>query len=373
MRKIKLPIVAVATLTAINSYAQTSVTLYGVVDAGFEYVSNAVSSTGGTVPATATGQNFFGMQGSNQSGSRWGLRGVEDLGGGLNAIFVLESGFLLDNGTSTQSGRLFGRGAYLGLRHAWGQLSLGRHTTPMYDFGLIYDPMTLSSRYSIGAQDPFMGSARADNSAKYIGTFGGLNITGLYSFNNNNPEIPGNFTNGRQYAVSANYTIGSVALGAAYDQTNSSAATALRTNSLIRRAAVGGTYRYGPVKAFLGYRYAHAFNGASLPGVTLTNTVSNLFWSGVAYQITPALSLTGAAYYQNLRNAQAGNPWEFITTLDYTLSKRTDVYTSVAYVLNRGKSSLAVNGFNSQLGTSNEAVQPGANQLGAVVGIRHKF
>jgi predicted porin len=58
---------------------------------------------------------------------------------------------------------------------------------------------------------------------------------------------------------------------------------------------------------------------------------------------------------------------------DYALSKRTDLYTAASYVLNKGKSSLGVNGFNSQLGTTSEAVQPGANQFGAVVGVRHKF
>lgn len=119
--------------------------------------------------------------------------------------------------------------------------------------------------------------------------------------------------------------------------------------------------------------FAHAFNGATLPGVALTNTASNLAWMGLAYQMTPALSLTGSAYYQNLRDANAGNPWQFVALVDYALSKRTDLYTTVSYALNRGKSNLGVNGFNDQLGTSSEAVVPGANQFGAVVGIRHKF
>ncbi|WP_354683853.1 porin [Cupriavidus necator] len=370
--KIKLSALAAALLVVPSAYAQSNVTLYGVADVGIEYLNKAVASTG-TVPAGAQGNNLWALQSGNQSGSRWGLRGVEDLGGGMKGIFLLESGFNLDTGASGQGGRLFGRGAYVGLQSQWGQLTLGRHTTPFYDFGVTYDPMSIASRYSVGAQDPFMGGARADNSAKYMGTFGGLSVTALYSFNNSNQEVAGNFTNGRQYSVAVNYAAGGFAVGAIYDQTNRSAATALSTDSLIRRAAVAGTYTFGPAKLYGGYRYAHAFNGATLPGVALTNTVSNLGWAGVGYQVSPALSVSGSAYYQNLRQSNAGNPWLFVALVDYALSKRTDLYTTVSYALNRGKSNLGVNGFNDQLGTSSEAVQPGANQFGAVIGIRHKF
>ncbi|MGH8856299.1 MAG: porin, partial [Telluria sp.] len=80
------------------------------MSAATSYLSTAVASTG-TVPAGAQGNNLWALQSGNQSGSRWGLRGVEDLGGGLKAIFLLESGFNLDTGTTGQGGRLFGRGA----------------------------------------------------------------------------------------------------------------------------------------------------------------------------------------------------------------------------------------------------------------------
>jgi len=374
--KMKLFAAAVAALAAGGAYAQSSVTLYGVADAGIEYLNKAATSTGGVAPGTK-GQNLWAVTSGNQSGSRWGLRGVEDLGGGLKGIFTLESGFNIDDGKSGQSSRLFGRAAFVGLQSQWGQLTLGRHTTPGYDFGLAFDPMAISSRYGIGAQDPWLGASRADNSAKYIGTFGGLTVSGLYSFNNNNQEIPGNFTNGREYSVSAIYAAGPFSVGAVYDQANKSSATALNTNNLQRRAAVAGTYAFGPAKLYAGYRYARAYNGGTLPGVAVANTISNLAWAGLGYQVTPALALTGAAYYQNLRGGNAGNPWQFVATADYALSKRTDLYTSVSYALNSGKSTLGVNGFNDQLGStaspSNEGVQPGANQFGAVVGIRHKF
>ncbi|MGT2495091.1 porin [Cupriavidus basilensis] len=81
-------------------------TLHSAVDAGIEYNNKSSTNALGT-----NGNNLWAMQSGNQSGSRWGLRGVEDLGGGLKGIFVLESGFNVDTGTSAQGGRLFGRNA----------------------------------------------------------------------------------------------------------------------------------------------------------------------------------------------------------------------------------------------------------------------
>lgn len=370
--KLKVLAISASTLVVSSTYAQSRLTMYGVADAGIEYVNHAVDSTSGANPG-AKGHNVWALKSGNLSGSRWGIRGVEDLGGGLKSVFLLESGFAINDGTSSQGSRLFGRGAYVGLQSAVGQVTLGRQTTPFFDFGGKYDPLSIISRYSSASQDPFMGAARADNSIKYKGSFGGLSLTGLYSFNINNPQLPGNSTNGRAYSVSASYEVGALSVGAIYDQTNKSSATVLTTNSLIRRFALAASYDFGDVTFSTGYRYAHAFNGAILPGVTVKDTVSNFAWAGIDYQATPALSLTTAAYYQNLRNANAGNPWQFVTQAVYGLSKRTDLYATASYVLNNGKSTLGVNGFNDQQRSSGMAVKPGANQLGTVVGVRHKF
>ncbi|MDF3833702.1 porin [Cupriavidus basilensis] len=362
--KMKLFAAAVAALAAGGAYAQSSVTLYGVVDAGLSFNNKA----------NATGDKLYRMTSGNQSGSRWGLRGVEDLGGGLKGIFVLESGFNTDTGGQADSNRLFNRGAYVGLQNQYGTLTLGRQQTLMYDFGLIYDPMAISTRYSITSTAAEYAS-RADNAAKYVGTFGGLTVAGLYSFTNNGQEVAGQFRSGREYSVSASYAAGPFSVGAFYDQTNSVGVGAANA-ALIRRASVAGTYAFGPAKVYAGYRYAKAANGASLPGATinngataLTNTGSNLYWAGLGYQLTPAFSLTGAVYYQDFRQTSA-DPWQFVATADYALSKRTDLYTSLSYVKNKNGSALGVDGFNTSSTTN---VQQGANQFGATVGIRHKF
>ena len=105
------PIAPIALLACAGAaYAQSSVTLYGVVDTNIEYATNLPGATPGS------SGNRVSMQSGGLSGSRWGLRGVEDLGGGLSALFVLESGFASDTGQSQQGSRLFGRQAYVGLK-----------------------------------------------------------------------------------------------------------------------------------------------------------------------------------------------------------------------------------------------------------------
>ncbi|MGE8367847.1 porin [Cupriavidus sp.] len=114
----------------------------------------------------------------------WGLRGTEDLGPGLKALLVLESGFGVDDGRSQQGGRLLGRQAYVGLDHAAaGKLTFGRQYTSLFDvlanfspteFGLQYEPMILGTGVN----------CRSDNVAKYTGQFGGLTAVTHWPFGN---------------------------------------------------------------------------------------------------------------------------------------------------------------------------------------------
>jgi predicted porin len=365
--KMKLFAAAVAVLAAGGAYAQSSVTLYGVADVGIEYNNHA-----------GTGENIYRMSSGNQSGSRWGLRGVEDLGGGLKGVFVLESGFNLDQGTSAQGSRLFGRNAYVGLQSQYGALLLGRQQTSFYDFGLIYDPMAISTRYGLTSIAPEFAS-RADNAVKYVGTFGGLTANAFYSFRSDGSEVAGRNVFGREFGALLSYAAGPFGIGAAYDELN--VGTVANQAPKLRRATIAGTYAFGPAKVFAGYRWGKGYSGAALPGATGTNAAgasSNVYWAGLAYQLTPAFSLSGAAYYQDFRNNGA-DPWQFVLTGDYALSKRTDLYTSLSYVKNKDGSALSVGdgytttGVGGTAGTTGAPVAPGKNQFGAVVGVRHKF
>ncbi|CAJ0892316.1 Outer membrane porin protein [Ralstonia mannitolilytica] len=370
--KMKLFAAAVAALAAGGAYAQSSVTLYGVVDAGLTYANKVPNGNGG-------GSSRFGLDSGGLSGSRWGLRGVEDLGGGLKGIFNLESGFNIDNGTSAQGGRLFGRNAYVGLQGQWGQLTLGRQQNLLYDFSLIYDPMAIATRYSLAGQDAFFWG-RADNSVKYVGSFGGLGVSALYSFNRDGNEQAGLNKLGREWSLGVNYAGGPFGVGVVYDQSNST--TIATADNKEQRATIGGTYAFGPAKLYAGYRWYKA-NYATVAGNG--NLRSNLYWAGLGYQATPALSLTGTAYYQQFKNSNTGNPWLFVIGTDYALSKRTDAYLNLAYAKNSSGSGLGVLGLNNTDAYANTTLNSGAaqvfsspaagnaNQFGATIGLRHKF
>ena len=352
--KIKLAATAAAAMFAMGAQAQSSVTLYGVADVGVEYLNR-----------TASNNSNVRMQSGNGSttGSWWGLRGVEDLGGGMKAIFALESGFQLDSGSKADN-RLFGRQAYLGLQSRFGTLTLGRQQTPIYDFTLAFDPMAATSQYSIINLDPFMAN-RADNAIKYQGKFGGLTASALYSFGYDMTdsltngwgagEIPGNYKKGREYSAGLRYTTGPLDLGLVYDLRQPT------DNVKDQRASLGASYAFNQAKVFAGYRWEN------LTGAGEEFHRSNIYWIGVGYQATPALMLKGAVYYNDFAGTSA-DPVVFVATADYAFSKRTSAYLDLGYALNRKK-----NGVESRASLSADNILNGNSQFGAMVGIRHRF
>src|SRR5260370_28034617 len=134
---VKKSAIVIFVLTIISlecAHAQSSITLYGVIDSGINYTNNVQTAqigsklVGGHQIAMIDAA-FAGLQ-----GNRWGFRGVEDLGGGLKTLFVLESGFSSINGALGQGGAMFGRQAYVGLRSAsLGTVTLGRQYDPVVD------------------------------------------------------------------------------------------------------------------------------------------------------------------------------------------------------------------------------------------------
>src|ERR1700758_387549 len=118
MKRIALSTLSLALLGATSAaHAQSSVTLYGLIDESFQWVHNANTAN----------DNLYHLASGNLQGSRWGLKGTEDLGGGLKAIFQLENGFDPNTGKLNQGGRLFGRQAYVGLtQDMYGTVTLGR-------------------------------------------------------------------------------------------------------------------------------------------------------------------------------------------------------------------------------------------------------
>lgn len=133
---------------------------------------------------------------------------------------------------------------------------------------------------------------------------------------------------------------------------------------------IAGVYSFGNAALYAGYRWAMAYDGALLPGAPTgqARQRSNLWWAGVRWQAAVPLTLSAGAYYQDFAGTNA-DPWLFVASADYTLSKRTDAYVTIGYTKNRDGSALGLGSANVGFGT----VTAGANQFGTVVGLRHKF
>ena len=151
--------------------AQSSLTLYGVVDVAVEHLSKT----------SPNGDSLTRMPGFTGSvPSRFGLRGSEDLGGGLRAGFTLESGFGADTGSFNQGNRLFGRQAFVNLSGNWGSVMLGRQYTMLFH-GLLGSDILGPNAFGSGSLDVYVPNARTDNAIGYLGTFSGVTVGATYS------------------------------------------------------------------------------------------------------------------------------------------------------------------------------------------------
>lgn len=341
--------------------AQQTVELYGLIDVGVESLTHA----------NAAGDSVVRMTGANMAGSRWGVRGREDLGGGVKAQFNLESGFRPDSGASEvggQTGRLFGRVATVGLSSAYGTLLLGRQAIVMNDVMFQFDPMAFAL-YGLATLDgKFFG--RVDNAVKYQSpVLNGLAATGYYSVGadtvNGEGELAGHADVGRAFGLGATYAAGPLNLGAVYDHANPTTLAKTLAGNQDVRTVLAASYLAGPAKAYLGYRHLRS-DVAGTPGVR-----SNLAWAGVNYMAVPQLKLTAALYRNDVEHS-AADARTWVLNADYFLSKRTDLYAGVSHVNNGGTGAGA-----SNVGVTGgpDVVAPGAGvgQTGAVLGMRHKF
>lgn len=357
--------VAIGTLLAGSAYAQSSVTLYGIVDQSIRYTTNA----------DAKNHSLTELTNGAVTNSRWGLKGSEALGNNLKAIFQLESGFDPDTGKSNQGGRLFGRQAYVGLSGDFGTIKLGRQYTEGFNFFGDYDPLTIGN-YTANAWPFFLTRFRSDNVISYAGKFGGLNVGASYGFG----EKPGSFTHantatGSQpyFGVRADYNVGPFGFGGVYQE--------IRDGNGNKQQMWGaaGKYAFGPAKIFAGYiggkdrtgtldttdwLNARAYNGTGVQNAAANPRKDNIGYIGVTYQATPALALTGVFYGDYVKNKNGvldnnGRRYTGVLLAEYSLSKRTQVYGTIDY--------------NKVSGGTDTELPGRGNQTGAAVGIRHIF
>jgi len=392
-------ILSVAALAVLAQFsgaarAQSSVTLYGVVDINIEYVNHV-----GKIPTAANqfnpgpGNNAYRINSGGVAGSRWGLRGEEEIGNGLKAIFALESGFNVDNGTMSMPGRLFDRQAFLGIQSAnYGRLTFGRQYTSIMLALANFTPMAFAPQY-----DPVLAmvgpNLREDNTVAYSGTFGPLTAMAHWSFGTGvavppavfngiavggDGEVPGQFRRDTGYGVGFNYFAGKLGLSVAYDQFNPSVSTTGGTvgTGAFKRAAVAASYAIGPVTVMGSYRWGQ---NKSASGLVLQR--DDLYSLGAVCHVAQAWDLAVAYNYQDLKNflgdTTRPNPWQLALRADYALSKRTSLYLTTAYAKNAGlmlESGPAASFIGSLFLGSSYALGNGENTMvGVGLGLRHTF
>jgi predicted porin len=383
MKKVKhraLVALAGALLSASTTaaFAQSSVTLYGIIDTGIEFVSHA----------NAAGKSLFRMPGiTGELPSRWGIRGTEDLGAGYSAIFTLENGFNVRGGDLGQGGRLFGRQAFVGIKSPYGTLSFGRQYT-MTVLALSITDIMGPDIYGLGVLDQYVPNARADNSVTYMGSFGGFTLGANYSFGRdaagtgNSPgqgtcagSVPGQPTQCREWSTMLTYTNAFFGATASYEDQRGGANAAASffdgipsvpiTNSAAKddRAQVSAYVTWGGAKLSAGWLGRQVIPDS--PG--LASVRSNLYFAGASYYITPTFNVDGEVF--RIINDQHDTRATMGTLrATYLLTKRSAVYAQVAYLANSPNARFSVSAGGG--GTTPAA---GMGQTGAMVGIRHQF
>lgn len=370
-------------------HAQSTVSLYGVIDVGFVYNNNAHDA------------KQYSMVAGSLKGNRWGLLGKEDLGGGYKAVFLLENGFSAVNGALAQGGAEFGRQAYVGLGGPAGTLTLGRQYDSIVDYvGVMKAGGDTAGGYAShpGDLDNTGNSYRANNAIKYTSPdYRGITFGGVFSPGG----MAGESRRNRIYSFGVGYKQGPLALGAAYLVArnpnfsyygNNPASSVTGSNmapvpvysgyasaQTLQTVGAAGAYTFGNATAGLVYTNAQfrnlgsnaALNPRGLSGQAVFNTLEANFrilpiptiMVGTSYAYTRGSQVTsggaGGVTYQQL-NVGA----------EYFLSKRTDVYAVVFGQLASGRDSTGGNAVAAVYGLTPSS---SGTQAAATVGLRHKF
>ncbi len=381
MNKKTIAICSSATMLVIATpaFAQSSVTLYGLLDTAIRYQTNAA----------AGGKDKVSMDVGPETHSRWGLRGSEDLGGGLSAIFRLENGFEINTGALHSKNTLFSRQAFVGLSdERWGSLTFGNQYAPAYDtLGDIFDPIEVGDYW----QDSWMYNGignylTVNNSVKYKGSFDGLSVDAIYGFGNN----AGSVGLGSTYGVELTYAFGPAQINAGFQQTDVEAALT-KEGAKENFLHVSGAYQITPkVRLLAGWLRNQdrtgltdaAMGQSDSPATALfitkdrvsPNRIDDTFYVGANWQATDPLLFTFAYYYGMTRNAalldgSLGTGVNYSATIlaEYSLSKHTEIYGTVDF--SRGNGAFAADYAADSSGTKIGRT----NNVGVALGIRQLF
>jgi predicted porin len=339
----KKSLLALAALTAFAgaASAQSSVTLFGIVDAGVARLSGG-------------GKTKLGMTNSGYNSSRFGVRGVEDMGGGLQAGFWLEGQLTNDDGNA--AGLNFQRRSTVSLMGGFGEIRMGRDYTPTFWNTTVYDPFGTNG---VGqALTPGMLSAvgnganavRANNSISYfLPALGGITGQFMYAFGENTSGgvKTNNYMGGR-----VGYAAGPISVHVAYGKTDGATDAAD-----IKYTNFGFSFDMGVIKPSLVIAQEKAGGGAKMMAIE----------PGLA--VTLGAGVLKASYARHDLKDSDNDYTKIALGYHHNLSKRTTLYTTYARVSNKGTAVATV----QNNGLSNPGVTPGGNASGFEFGVRHAF
>ncbi|MGY4830757.1 porin [Sphaerotilaceae bacterium SBD11-9] len=372
----KKSLLALAVLGAFagTASAQSSVTIYGIVDSAVRMTTNAGAT------AANKDESITALVPGGMSQSRLGFNINEDLGGGLRAIANMEHRFASDTGVqgSLPSANDFWRQSWVGLQSSsFGRITMGRQYNVLFD---AYTGTYSSFKYSpyIEAFKPEIGlslGARNDNAIKYAITVGGFTGEALYAFGEGAATAPGG--NGKSYGGMLKYAFGPFAVAGAYQELEDGPAT----QKTVKAYTIGGAFTSGPLYVNLSWGrndfeagFSTALNSALLTGA-ITQSVAiqggassaadkrDILMTGLTYQVTPGLNL-GGQYWRIEQDGLAANGAAdgkadaFAFVADYAFSKRTDAYFEVDY---------------TKLGDKLMYTNTATDRTGIMVGLRHRF
>ena len=395
----KKTVAAVAVLGAFaGSALAADVTLYGVVDAGLVYTHLDQDVQG--VDAT----DKFEMKSGNQAGSRWGLKGVEDLGNGVQVGFILESGFNVDDGSFRTADTLFDREASLFVQGSFGKVAFGKlgsivqGTSSWGKVGSVSAFGTSFGNYAAQAGAIFATSTVYDNMIAYsTPSFGGVTVYAQYSMGKSQSQswdadnekwkptmVENESSTDRYYAIGAEYANGPAKLFFAVDSTNYASWTPVDPSTTAEpgysakdtddslTVTLGGNYDFNVAKLYAGVQYFDEVAGKWI-GASANKPGKVKGWAATVSASAPVaggnamlgVGYTDASAADSLTDN--GEPdfdlsrWVVSAGYTYNLSKRTNLYGVASYMQDKLEPSAA----------GAEDVKPTATTV--MVGLRHRF
>lgn len=354
---------SVVLLAAGGAHAQSSITLFGTVDAGLQFTNKTVNS--------ATGKNGgqqFSLISSGQDTSVFGLKGQEDLGGGLVVKFHLESGIsVVNGGFDNDNGGLFGRDAWVSLGGKLGEIRIGLQYSP-YVFALFESDPRSFDQFGSAATVVAFNSATGfytQNAVQYtspkIAGFTGVILMALGG-------VAGDFKAGREISGSLTYENGGLFLNAAFMNSPINDNVAITSDIFtapLNARTLGAAYNFSVITvkaAFVNYNAPELFNNGIRTGGD-----NNVYSVGFTYHVLPGLlDVSSGAWV--IKDQHDSRSHALVASLgtEYFLSRRTSLYANVGIANNHGNENagLSLEGdVNSVLGTT----------IGADVGIVHRF